>query len=147
MFHENTRVEIGSEVEKMQFANQVNGLVVKFIRTEVSAELDVELLVMERLIPLDYRAYEYEVRELWLDVFEDELKQLHEAGFVHRHLRRPSDMPGRLFDNVFLTETGVRLIDVGISSLASKVSDRLFKRFVDREWEEFEYFRKEFLSR
>ncbi len=56
---------------------------------------------MERLYPMDFRAYECEKRELWLEVFEDELKQLHKAGFAHRDLRRPSDMPGLTFDNIF----------------------------------------------
>ena len=147
VFHNETRVEIGSEVEKMKFANEVNGLVVKFIRTEINEELDVDLLVMERLYPLDFRAYEFEIRQLWLDVFEDELKELHAAGFVHRDLRRPSDMPGMRYDNIFLTENGIRLIDVGISSLKTKVSERQFQRFIEREWEEFEYFSKDFLSR
>ena len=131
----------------MKFANEVNGLVVKFIRTEINEELDVDLLVMERLYPLDFRAYEFEIRQLWLDVFEDELKELHAAGFVHRDLRRPSDMPGMRYDNIFLTENGIRLIDVGISSLKTKVSERQFQRFIEREWEEFEYFSKDFLSR
>ena len=131
----------------MKFANEVNGLVVKFIRTEINEELDVDLLVMERLYPLDFRAYEFEIRQLWLDVFEDELKELHAAGFVHRNLRRPSDMPGMRYDNIFLTENGIRLIDVGISSLKTKVSERQFQRFIEREWEEFEYFSKDFLSR
>lgn len=30
------------------------------------------MLVMERLYPMDFRAYEYEKRELWLDVFESD---------------------------------------------------------------------------
>ena len=133
----------------MQFANQVNDLVVKFIRNDYNEDLDIDLLVMERLIPLDFRAYEHEIRLLWLDVFEDELRALHEAGFVHRDVRRPSDMPGMHFDNIFCTETGIRLIDVGISSIKGKgsVSDRMFQRFIEREWEAFEYFRKEFLAR
>ena len=133
----------------MQFANQVNDLVVKFIRNDYNEDLDIDLLVMERLIPLDFRAYEHEIRLLWLDVFEDELRALHEAGFVHRDIRRPSDMPGMRFDNIFCTETGIRLIDVGISSIKGKgsVSDRMFQRFIEREWEAFEYFRKEFLAR
>jgi hypothetical protein len=42
------------------------------------------MLVMERIKPIGFRAYEVEMRELWLDVFESELKELHQAGFVHR---------------------------------------------------------------
>ncbi len=71
----------------MKFANGVNDLVTKFIRLDVNEELDVDMLVMERLYPMDVRAYEQEIRLLWLNVFEDELKALQSAGFVHRDLR------------------------------------------------------------
>jgi hypothetical protein len=56
-------------------------------------------------------------------------------------------MPGLRYDNIFLTETSLRLIDVGISALKSQVGDKLFNRFVEREWEEYEVFRKDFLAR
>jgi tRNA A-37 threonylcarbamoyl transferase component Bud32 len=146
IFVGDTRSDIGSEAEKMKFANAVNGLVVKFVRLDEFGE-EGEMLVMERLFPLDFRAFEYEKRELLLDVFEDELTQLHKAGFVHRDLRRPSDMPGLTFDNIFLTQQGIRLIDVGISALIHQVGDRLFQRFVTQEKQEFEQFRSFFLSR
>lgn len=146
IFTGDTRSDIGSEAEKMKFANAVNGLVVKFIRLDVFGA-DGEMLVMERLFPMDFRAYEFERRELLLDVFEDELRQLHQAGFAHRDLRRPSDMPGLTFDNIFLTATGIRLIDVGISALKTQVGEQLFARFVEQEMKEFELFRTFFLSR
>lgn len=130
----------------MKFANQVNGLVVQFIRLDELNE-QTEMLVMERLYPMDFRAYEYEKRELWLAIFEDELKQLHKAGFAHRDLRRPSDMPGLTFDNIFLTQQGFRLIDVGISALRTQVGERLFNRFVQQELHEFEQFRQFLLDR
>ncbi|MBU6340622.1 MAG: hypothetical protein KGS48_03930 [Bacteroidetes bacterium] len=146
LFAGDTRSDIGSEAEKMKFANAVNGLIVHFIRLdELNAE--TEMLVMERLFPMDFRAYEFEKRELWLDVFEDELLALHRAGFVHRDLRRPSNMPGERFDNIFLTAKGLRLIDVGISALKQQVGERLFGRFVDQELKELEVFRAFFLSR
>jgi hypothetical protein len=56
-------------------------------------------------------------------------------------------MPGLSYDNIFLTETGIRLIDVGISALKPQVGDKLFERFVKQEVEEFERFREFFLSR
>jgi serine/threonine protein kinase len=146
LFTDDTRSDIGSEAAKMQFANAVNSLVARFVRLDELNE-DTEMLVMERLYPMDFRAYEFEKRELWLDVFEHELTQLHQAGFVHRDLRRPSDMPGERFDNIFLTEKGLRLIDVGISALKSQVGDRLFQRFVEQERQELELFRTFFLSR
>jgi len=146
LFREDTRSDIGSEAEKMKFANRINDLVVKFIRLEEFAE-NSEMLVMERLYPFDFRAFEYERRELFLDVFEDELHQLHREGFVHRDLRRPSDMPGLTFDNIFLTQTGIRLIDVGISALQQQVGQKLFTRFVEQELLELEVFKAFFLSR
>lgn len=146
LFTGDTRSDIGSEATKMQFSNQINGLVVRFIRLD---ELDnnTEMLVMERLYPMDFRAFEFEKRELWLEVMEDELRQLHQAGFVHRDICRPSDMPGQTFDNIFLTLQGLRLIDVGIAALKNQVGDRLFERFVSQELEELEKFKAFFLSR
>ena len=146
LFTGDTRSDIGSEAEKMKFANAVNGLVVRFVRLDELND-DTEMLVMERLYPMDFRAYEQEKRELWLDLLEDELRALHQAGFVHRDLRRPSDMPGERFDNIFLTPQGFRLIDVGISALRSQVGERLFERFVAQELGEFEAFRVFFLAR
>lgn len=147
LYSGDTRSDIGSEAEKMKYANKINNLVVKFIRLDINEEMDADMLVMERLYPLDYRAYEQERRLLWLDLFEDELLQLHQAGFVHRDLRRPSEMPGFAFDNIFLTEKGLRLIDVGISAIQTQVGDRLFKRFIEKELEELEDFKQFFLNR
>lgn len=130
----------------MKFANAVNGLVVQFIRLDVF-EYDSEILVMERLYPLDFRASVQEKRLLWLDVFEDELAQLHKSGFVHRDLQRPSNMPDLSYDNIFLTPNGLRLIDVGISALKAQVWERLFERFVVQERAEFEGFREFFWAR
>ncbi len=142
-----TRSDIGSEAEKMKAANAINGLVVKFIRLDFHESLKAEMLVMERLYPLDYRAYEAERRELWLEVFTDELRQLHASGFVHRDLCRPSGIGGQYFDNVLLTETGLRLIDVGISTLRSQVGDAIFQRQVAQEEEELKKFAEYFLNR
>lgn len=105
------------------------------------------VLVMERLYPMDFRAYEFERRQLWFDVFEDELRELHNAGFCHRDLRRPSNMPGLTFDNILLTNKGLRLIDVGISFMREKVGDRLFERAVAEEMKELAEFREVFLNR
>lgn len=147
LFTGDTRSDIGSEAEKMKFANQINNLIVKFIRLDVNEELNSDMLVMERLYPMDFRAHEVSKRELWLDVFEDELRALHQAGFVHRDIRRPSDMPGLRYDNIFLTNTGLRLIDVGISALKTQVGERLFSRFIAQELEELEQFKTFFIGR
>jgi serine/threonine protein kinase len=147
LFTGDTRSDIGSEAEKMKFANTINGLIVKFVRLDLEEEEEAEVLVMERLYPLDYRAIEFGKRELIFDVFQDELNQLHQAGFVHRDLRRPSDMPGLRYDNVFLTNEGIRLIDVGISALKKQVGEKLFQKFITVELTELEEFREFFLNR
>ena len=146
VFSGDTRSDIGSEAQKMKFANAINELVVRFIRLDELNE-ETEILVMERVYPMDFRAYEQERRILWIEVFEDELTELHKAGFCHRDLLRPSDIGGQPFDNILLTQKGLRLIDVGISALKEQVGERLFARFVKQELEELEKFRTYFLSR
>lgn len=147
LFTGDTRSDIGSEAEKMKYANTVNTLVVKFVNLAYSEELQAEMLVMERIRPIDFRAYEVEIRELWLDVFKDELLALHQAGFVHRDLKRPSDIGGLAFDNILLTEQGLRLIDVGISALKTQVGDTIFAKYVAIETQKMELFREYFLNR
>ena len=55
LFTDDTRSDLGSEAEKMQFANQVNSLVVKFFRLEFNESISAEMLVMERIYPIDFR--------------------------------------------------------------------------------------------
>ncbi len=147
LFTGDTRSDIGSEGEKMRFANQVNDLVVKFIRLDRHEQLNADMLVMERIYPVDFRAHEVERRELWLDVFEDELRQLHQAGFVHRDLLRPAGLPGDRYDNILLTNQGLRLIDVGISVLKHQVGDKFFATYVTTELDELKAFREYFVNR
>lgn len=122
-------------------------LVVHFIRLEYDTENDWDMLVMKRLYPMDYRSVESERRELYWEVFEDEVLQLHKAGFVHRDIRRPSGIKGERYDNVFLTQRGLRLIDVGISALRPQVGDVLFSKYCEQELLEMQEFKEYFLSR
>jgi serine/threonine protein kinase len=147
IFPGDTRSDIGSEAEKMKFANTINSLVVKFIRLDYDETNKWDLLVIERLFAFDYRSEEIEKRELQLEVFEAELKALHEAGFVHRHLNRQPDLRGDKFDNILLTTNGLRLIDVGISALRTQVGDKLFDKYVEVELEELKVFKEFFLNR
>ncbi len=147
LFIGDTRSDIGSEAEKMKFANGINELVVHFIRLDYDEKLEAEMLVMERVYPIDYRAYEIEKRELWYSVFEDELIELHKAGFVHRDIKRPSNLDGLAFDNVLLTDTGLRLIDVGISAIKTQVGDKLFAKYLETERAEMQEFKEYFLNR
>jgi tRNA A-37 threonylcarbamoyl transferase component Bud32 len=147
IFSGDTRGDVGSEAEKMKFANEINGLVATFIRLDFDSTNNWDMLVMERIYAVDFRSYETEKRELWVNVFEDELTQLHHAGFAHRHLNRPYNLPGEKFDNILLTITGIRLIDVGVSALRKNVGDKLFQKFVELELQELEIFRTFFLTR
>ena len=147
LFSADTRSDIGSEAEKMRFANEVNGLVAKFSRLEINDALQADMLVMERLYPLDFRAHEVEMRESWLDVFTDELQELHAAGFVHHDVQRPSNLPGERFDNILLTAQGLRLIDVGISVLRRQVGESFFNAYVQRELTELARFGEFLLGR
>ena len=147
LFTGDTRSDLGSEAEKMKFANTVNDLVVKFIRLDYNEELQAEMLVMERIYPIDFRSYEVEIRALWLDVFQSELKSLHQAGFVHRDLKRPSTIQGLAFDNILLTNKGLRLIDVGISAIKNQVGEKLFEKQLAIENVEIELFKEYFINR
>jgi serine/threonine protein kinase len=147
LFTHDTRSDIGSEAEKMQYANAINDLVVKFIRLDYSEALEAQMLVMERIRPIDYRAYEVEIRELWLDVFKSELQALHKSGFIHRDLKRPSNIGGLAFDNILLTEQGLRLIDVGISVIKQQVGNKIFEKSLEIENQEIQAFEDYFLSR
>ncbi len=147
LFVADTRSDLGSEAEKMKFANAVNGLVVNLVRLDYDEALQAEMLVMERLRPIDFRAYEVRIRALWVEVFEDELDQLHRAGFVHRDIKRPSGIGGLSFDNILLTEKGLRLIDVGISALKHQVGDKIFEKYLATEREEIQEFKEYFINR
>lgn len=147
LYLEDTRSDLGSEAEKMKYANRINGLVCRFVRLDFDETLKADMLVMERIYPIDYRAHEVEKREIWFDVFKDELEQLHKAGFVHRDIRRPSDQNGLQFDNILLTEQGIRLIDVGISYLKEQVGEKIFSKAVEIEMEEILNFQNYFFNR
>lgn len=147
LYSEDTRSDIGSEAEKMKLANKINTLVVKFIRLDLDEATNSDMLVMERLYPMDFRAYEAGKRELWFDVFEDELNELHKAGFVHRDIKRPAELSGMPYDNVLLTEKGLRLIDVGISAVKESVGEKLFNKYIEEELKELIEFKEYFLTR
>ena len=132
IYEDDTRSDIGSEAQKMKFANTINSLVVKFIRLDTDEEKNCVMLVMERLYPIDFRSMEVEKLEVIFSVFENEIRQLHHSGFVHRDLKRPSNISGEPFDNIFLTDKRIRLIDVGISALRTQVGDVFFKNLLKK---------------
>ena len=80
-------------------------------------------------------------------MFEDELKQLNVNGFVHKDLKWPSYLSVLAFDNILLSEQGLRLINVCISVLESEVGNCIFRNYIKIELEEIKVFREYFLNR
>lgn len=100
------------EAKLMKAANQVNFLVVKLLRVDITSGYSKELLVMERLYPLQYRAISIPEREQMFEVFLTQLKELHLNGWAHGDIKRPTWCDSS-WDNIILTQTGLRLIDTG----------------------------------
>lgn len=134
IFTPESRVEIAVEKNNMVYANKINDLVVKFIRIEM--EGPNQILVMERLNIFEPRSIEIEIRNAMYNVFVEKLKELHKHGFCHRDIRHHSGFGGRPFDNVVVTDLGIRLIDVGISALKELTGETLFEHYVNAELEE-----------
>jgi serine/threonine protein kinase len=142
IFTPDSRVEVTTEARNMQYANKINDLVVKFFRIDIDG--DNQILVMERLSILEPRSIEKEIREIIYSDFISKLNELHKHGFCHRNIKRPSGFGGRAYDNVILTEEGLRLIDTGISAIRDNSNEILFTKYVEAEIKEadefFEYF-------
>ncbi|MBD2201624.1 hypothetical protein H6G33_09715 [Calothrix sp. FACHB-1219] len=106
------------ETSLMQQANQINELVCKFLKTEFTSNYSKELMIMERLYPLQYRAITVVERERMFEEFIKQIKELHSNGFAHWDIKRPShavSSSDRYWDNIILTRDGIRLIDTGNS--------------------------------
>jgi RIO-like serine/threonine protein kinase len=110
--------EAQREADLMKVANSINGLLCNHVKVEPTSGYSKELLVMERLYPLQYRAIAVTQREAFFNKFLSELKKLHSNGFAHWDVKRPAHVAKeRLWDNIVLTPQGLRLIDTGNSVL------------------------------
>jgi hypothetical protein len=143
IFTDDVQSSIAGEAAAMLFANDTNDLVVKLVRTDFDEQLDADILVMDRLYPLDYRAYQIEKRVLWIEAFMYELGQLHTAGWVHGGIHLPKSG----FSNVLLTQQGIRLIDMGKARLKQDTGELVFEKYVRDEWEAVRLFKEFFLGR
>lgn len=148
IFEGETRTFKNSEAEKMRYANNINSLVCQFHRLDYDDENKWDMLIMERIHAIEFRSFEIGKREIFFETFEADLKELHQKGFVHRDLHRPSsDRFGEKYDNILLTTEGLRLIDVGISAIITEVTDAVFHNYVKAELKELEKFKQYFLTR
>ena len=122
---------VHAQIHSMQYANNVNDLMVKFVRKD--AYQGKEMLVMERLYPITVDSLtKAELAERVLD-FEKKLKELHEARFVHGDIRRPRWRAPECFDNIVLTKDGFRLIDTDFSIVMNRDN---IEQFVDKKFDE-----------
>lgn len=86
IFEGDSRSDIGSEAEKMRFANGINHLVCQFGRLDFDDANNWDMLVMERIHPLDFRAIDVGISamkekvgdKLFSKYIEVELKELAE---------------------------------------------------------------------
>lgn len=88
-----------------------------------------------------------EIREIWFDVFTDKLHTLRQAGFVHRDLLRPSNLPGGRYNNILLTSKAYAWLMWAFPCCSGKPATSFFRAYVQRELEELALFRKFFLGR
>ena len=136
-----------AEAANFLYANGINGLMARMLRHDEYAPTGGAVLVLERLYPLDFRTHEVELRRGLLEVFADELHELHAAGFVHGHLQRQTGFTSGAWDNILLTADGLRLIDAGRAILEEESTDDAFERAVDAEESSLQAFSEYFLSR
>lgn len=121
--------ESREEANLMKAANSINSLVVKLLRVDITSGYSKELLVMERLYPLQYRAISVPERERFFETFLTQLKELHLNGWAHGDIKRPEWVDSH-WDNIILTQTGIRLIDTGTAVTQEHYN---FKDWVQRD--------------
>ena len=105
------------ELRLGQVANGYNRLLVEFVEVVPSACFNYDVLIMERVYPLQPRALSRQQKEEMLSLFIQQLKELHDNGFAHWDIKRPDCDKGTPWDNIILTMEGIRLIDTGLSVL------------------------------
>ena len=107
------RNTIDEQALLLKYANSINDLMVKFVRKDTYD--DNEMLVMERLYPMPIDGLTKAEKQKFLSDFEEKIKELHEADFIHGDILRPRTRTPECFDNIVLTKDGFRLIDADFS--------------------------------
>jgi len=111
----NHKMDIDLEIKRLEYANSINDLMVRFIRKD-KFENDTDMMVMERLYPIRFHSIRKKKRISVFEKFEAQLSELHSNGFIHGDIQHPvRGEPEFLFNNIILTNNGLRLIDTGFS--------------------------------
>lgn len=120
------------ELANLVYANTINDLLPKFIRRQIwtdENQKEHSMIVMERLYPLPHYHFAPEIRAEMLKTFKQKLEELHDKGFAHGDVMRPTTYFTRnnyqwMFGNVIQTTDGLRMIDTGFSQIKSLNKDR-----------------------
>jgi tRNA A-37 threonylcarbamoyl transferase component Bud32 len=107
-----------------------------------------DMLVMERLYPVDFQRMNKQERILAFERFETQLNELHINGFLHGDIEHPiRGTPKFLFNNIILTNSGLRLVDTGFSLIRKDEPDKArFIRLLRGEMLEIMDFKEYFLG-
>lgn len=134
------------EFKALKEMGAINSLMVKVWDLTLHPSKEQDLLIMERLVPVQPRALDKETRLKDLKKFLDELKELHSGGWAHADLKRPSHCSkgdGDEWDNIIPTLEGIRLIDAGS---AVNQEDPCFPDEVNKDLADFCEFAKWFMK-
>jgi len=116
-------LDVDNEIKRMKFANSINGLLVKFIRKDKFNNQE-DMIVMERLYPIPHDSFSLQERTIFFEKFNNEILELHRNRFLHGDIRHPIRAePEMLFNNIILTQTGLRLVDTGFSFIRETEDD------------------------
>ena len=142
------------EIKALKFANAINDLMPRFIREQTwqtEDGIEHDMMVMERLYPLPYNHFDIPIRTIMIELFELQLKQLHDNDFVHGDLLRPTNYFTRgdkdwMLKNVVQTQNRLKLIDAGFGRIYNKEKAKSFFGCLVQERYEFADLKKIYLS-
>jgi RIO-like serine/threonine protein kinase len=128
---------VTKEFNLLKEISQFSNLVPKPKERVVADDYSKELIIMERLYPLQPRALDTETRNCMFNQFTHELIEMHKRGFAHGDIQRNSNI-GDTWDNVIVTLECIRLIDLGN---AVTRDDSLFESTVKTDVEDLDFLR------
>jgi serine/threonine protein kinase len=123
----------------IKFANNINGLVVKSFGYSDDEVTEKSTIILERLYNVSPLSFTVQELQEAINVAKLQLDELHQHGWAHGDIKRPSTVlkvdkdPAALYNNVFITlvesKPVIRLIDCGLSIIDA---DQL-------DWRDFEH--------